>query len=141
MLLYQLACRFADDLMPASDGGRDAGSKRAAARSAQSAQSAMTARGPVVACTAALLFAVHPMMTEAVGYISGRFEVLCATFFLLGLVWARRWMRGGGTKWWLLTMGLWIATLATKEIGVMFPFVVFCYDRILLGGTDDEIRR
>ena len=40
----------------------------------------------LAAFAAAALFAVHPMMTEAVGYISGRSEVLCATFFLLALM-------------------------------------------------------
>ena len=69
-LLFQLARRLADD------------------RAARSMTSS-----PVVAFAAATLFAVHPLMTEAVGYISGRAEVLCATFFLLGLLCARRWMR------------------------------------------------
>src|SRR5207247_1475821 len=111
VLLCQLAWRFADDLMPASDGGREAGSaKRAAARSAQSA---MTARGPVVASTAAVLFAVHPMMTEAVGYISGRSEVLCATFFLLALMSGRRWLHGDGAIWAMLSIALWLVALAT----------------------------
>ena len=35
---------------------------------------------------AAALFAVHPMMTEAVGYISGRSELICATFLLAALL-------------------------------------------------------
>src|SRR6185369_15881771 len=43
------------------------------------------------AFAAAGLFAVHPMMTEAVGYISGRSEVLCATFFMLALMAGRKW--------------------------------------------------
>ena len=50
------------------------------------------AHAQATAFATALLFAVHPMMTEAVGYISGRSEVLCATFFLLGMLCARRWM-------------------------------------------------
>src|SRR5262249_4743471 len=33
-----------------------------------------------VALIAASLLAVHPMMTEAVGYVSGRSEVLCSVF-------------------------------------------------------------
>src|SRR5437667_4708512 len=85
----------------------------------------------VVAFAAAILFAVHPLMTEAVGYISGRAEVLCGTFFLFGVLCARRWMRGDGETWWLLTVavGCWAAAIATKEIGVMFPLVLVCYDR------------
>ena len=59
----------------------------------------------IVAFAGASLFAVHPLMTEAVGYISGRSEVLCATFFLGALLCARRWMRGGGKVWWVATAG------------------------------------
>src|SRR4029077_11939329 len=51
--------------------------------------------GSFAAFAAAALFAVHPMMTEAVGYVSGRSEVLCAMFFLLALMAGRRWLRGG----------------------------------------------
>ena len=101
----------------------------------------MTARGPVVASTAAVLFAVHPMMTEAVGYISGRSEVLCATFFLLALMSGRRWLRGDGAIWALLSMGLWIVALASKEIAAMFPFVLACYDWLVAPGTHVQKRR
>jgi protein O-mannosyl-transferase len=48
----------------------------------------------LAAFIAAALFAVHPMMTQAVGYISGRAELLCTMFFLLALDAARRWMLG-----------------------------------------------
>jgi hypothetical protein len=51
-------------------------------------------KGELAAFAGAALFAVHPMMTEAVGYISGRSEVLCATFFLLALMCGRRWLVG-----------------------------------------------
>jgi len=85
-------------------------------------------RADAVAFGAAVLFAVHPMMTEAVGYISGRSEVLCATFFLIGLLSGRRWLRGDGVAWAWLTIGCWLGTLATKELGAMFPFVLLAYD-------------
>jgi Flp pilus assembly protein TadD len=86
----------------------------------------------VVALTASALLAVHPMMTQATGYISGRPEVLCGTLFLSAFLCARRWMLGDGTKWWLAAAGLWVLALATKEVAVMFPFVLLCYDRFVL---------
>jgi len=55
-------------------------------------------RGVLVAFAAAVLFAAHPMMTEAVGYISGRSELLCAAFFLPAVMAGRRWLRGGGAR-------------------------------------------
>src|SRR5262245_1504483 len=59
----------------------------------------------------AALFAVHPMMTEAVGYISGRSDVLSGTFFLLAFLSARRWLVRGGAPWWVATLALWGAAL------------------------------
>jgi protein O-mannosyl-transferase len=86
----------------------------------------------VIAFAASMLFAVHPMMTEAVGYVSGRSEVLCGTFLFLAFLSARRWMRERGARWWFLTMGLWGAALLTKELAAMLPFVLVVYDRLLL---------
>lgn len=82
----------------------------------------------VAAVACAALFALHPMMTEAVGYISGRSEVLCTTWFLLGLLSGRRWIRGDGAKWAILTVALWCGAVATKETAAMFPFVLFACD-------------
>jgi hypothetical protein len=93
----------------------------------------------VVAMSAAALFAVHPMMTEAVGYISGRSEVLCTTWFLGALLCGRRWVRGGGSRWGVATVGLWIVALATKETAAMFPFVFAAYD--WLAGDEGRRRR
>jgi tetratricopeptide (TPR) repeat protein len=102
---------------------------------------------------AAGLFAVHPMMTEAVGYISGRSEVLCATFFMLALLCGRRWIHGrsnrlrqgfGGqedVRDTFLTLGFWCAALATKESAAMFPFVFLAYDWLGAAGTAEEKRR
>src|SRR5262245_5475234 len=81
-----------------------------------------TSTPTLMAFAAALLFAVHPMMTEAVGYVSGRSELLCGVFFLLALMAGGRWLRGGGIAWAIATIGLWAGALASKEIGAMFPF-------------------
>jgi protein O-mannosyl-transferase len=83
------------------------------------------------AFAAAALLALHPMMTEAVGYVSGRSEVLCATFFLLALLCADRWIRAGTQSRgpWLAGMLIaWVAALTTKETAAMFPFVLVLYD-------------
>lgn len=95
----------------------------------------------LVAPSAAALFAVHPMMTEAVGYISGRSEVLCTTWFLAALLCGRRWLRGDGSRWGVATVGLWICALATKETAAMFPFVFAAYDWLAFGEDEDRRRR
>jgi hypothetical protein len=91
----------------------------------------------VVAAGAALPFAIHPMLTEAVGYISGRSEVLCATLLLLAFLTARAWMQTDRVRYLLLTMALWLVALLTKETAGMFPFVLFAYDRMLAPGPPD----
>jgi len=83
------------------------------------------------AFAAAALLAVHPMMTEAVGYVSGRSEVLCATFLLLAMLSADRWLRGREEhrgRWLGAMLAAWIAALMTKETAAMFPFVLVLYD-------------
>jgi Flp pilus assembly protein TadD len=94
----------------------------------------------LAAFIAASLLAVHPLMTQAVGYVSGRAEVLCTTFFLLALMAARRWMLGGRRGWLAATFGLWLLALASKETAVMFV-VVLAYDRLLLSGSAADRRR
>jgi tetratricopeptide (TPR) repeat protein len=94
-----------------------------------------------MAFAAAMLLAIHPMMTEAVGYISGRSELLCATFFLPAFMAGRRWLRGDGIVWPVVTVALWCAALATKEIGAMFPFVLLFYDICVVRPPADERRR
>jgi protein O-mannosyl-transferase len=95
----------------------------------------------LAAFIAAAIFAVHPMMTQSVGYLSGRAEVLCTTFFLLALGAARRWMLGGRAGWVAATLGCWLLALGSKETAVMFAIVVFAYDRLVLPGTTADRRR
>ena len=95
----------------------------------------------LAAFIAAAIFAVHPMMTQSVGYISGRAEVLCTTFFMLALAAARRWMLGGPAPWLAATFGLWLLALGSKETAAMFALVAFSYDRLVLAGTPADRRR
>jgi hypothetical protein len=80
------------------------------------------------AFAAGALFAVHPMMTEAVGYVSGRSEVLSTTFFLTAMLCADTWIRGAGVAPLVAMIVAWVAALLSKETAAMFPFVVFAYD-------------
>ena len=47
----------------------------------------------VVALVTAVLFAVHPVMSETVGYISSRSDLLYTTLFLSAFFSAQRWMQ------------------------------------------------
>jgi len=98
-------------------------------------------RPHVVAPIASLLFAVHPMLTDAVGYISGRSELLCGMFFLLAFLCARQWLVSR-RPWWLLPVVLlWALALLSKEIAAMFPFIVLAYDWWVMPSEPAERRR
>lgn len=86
----------------------------------------------LIAFVAASVFAVHPLMTGAVGYISARSEVLCATLLFLAFLSAQRWIRQGGGTWWLLTLALWVAAVLTRELAAVLPIVLFAYDRLFI---------
>jgi protein O-mannosyl-transferase len=72
-------------------------------------------RGHAPALIAALLFALHPMQTEAVTYISGRSSSLMATFYLGALL---AYVRGAHWAWSGL---LFVLALATRETAVTLP--------------------
>ena len=63
----------------------------------------------------ALLFALHPMQTEAVTYISGRSSSLMATFYLGAIL---AYLRGTHWGWSCL---LFVLALATRETAVTLP--------------------
>ncbi|MFL6280517.1 MAG: tetratricopeptide repeat protein [Vicinamibacterales bacterium] len=97
-------------------------------------------RGP--AFVGAVLFAVHPLQTEAVGYVSGRSEVMCAVFFIGALLLSRhaivteRRIRGA------LGIGCGILALASKETAIVLPLVFLAYDWLLRPGADaGRVRR
>ena len=79
--------------------------------------SGVSASPTMIAAATAMLFAMHPMMTQAVGYISGRSEVAYSAFFLLAFLAGRRWMLGGGKRWWMACIGLWVTAHADEGIG------------------------
>ena len=95
----------------------------------------------VVATATALIFAVHPMMTQAVGYISGRSEVLYGCLFMMAFLAGRRWMLRGGVAWWAATMALWVVSMLAKETAVMLPVVLVAYDWFVHDSAPAERRQ
>jgi protein O-mannosyl-transferase len=104
-------------------------------RDRQASQPSVHAGRPdLIAFTASVAFGVHPVMTQAVGYVSGRPDVLCGFFFLLAVLAIRSWSLGG-RRWWLAAgLAAWVCALLSKETAVMLPFVLLAYDRFLLAG-------
>jgi tetratricopeptide (TPR) repeat protein len=80
------------------------------------------AAGPALA--GALLFVAHPVQTEAVTYVSGRTDVLCALFALLALLAWRRAARAWDS-FALASAAAVAAALLAKEAAVALPLVLF----------------
>ncbi|HEX5107525.1 MAG TPA: tetratricopeptide repeat protein [Vicinamibacterales bacterium] len=95
----------------------------------------------VIATASALLFAWHPMLTQAVGYVSGRSELLCAALMLPAFMAARRFLLGGGRRWLATALALWLASMTAKEVGAMLPFLLLAYERLLLPDAAGARRR
>ena len=85
-----------------------------------------------VAAFTALLFAVHPVQTQAVTYIVQRMESLSSMFYLLGLLcFVKAVDSKASTKRALLYGGVvlfYILGFYSKEIAVTLPAIVFLYD-------------
>ncbi len=79
--------------------------------------------GGGAALAASLLFAAHPVQTEAVTYVSGRTDVLCALFVLLALLAWRR-ARQAADGWAVAAAAAFAAALLSKEAAVLVPLVL-----------------
>jgi tetratricopeptide (TPR) repeat protein len=74
-----------------------------------------------------LAYGMHPALTEAVAFVSGRFDLLVTTFLLLALLADARWV---GRKF-LRPLGVGLAFLAaalTKEMAVVLPPVLLLWN-------------
>ena len=96
--------------------------------------------GGRLAVLAAALFAVHPLQTEAVGYVSGRAEVLCGVWFIAAVILARDAMHSGSVARGVAACICGALSIASKEVGLVLPLVVLAYDWLLRPGEDDRRR-
>lgn len=89
-----------------------------------------------LAAAAALLWAVHPIQTQAVSYIIQRGESMTGLFYLLTLYTAARGMGSGRPAPWYVAAGAACAAgMATKEVMATAPLMVLLYDRTFAAGS------
>jgi len=72
-----------------------------------------------------LVFAVHPVLTQAVTWIPGRNDTLLAVFMFLFLIGAMRYTQGGKTQTLLLSALCLLCALFTKETALLAPAAGF----------------
>jgi tetratricopeptide (TPR) repeat protein len=97
-------------------------------------------RATLTAAVAATLFAVHPMMTEAVGYVSGRSDVLAGTFNLLSFVAVRRWLNTNRSRWLIVALAAFFLALSAKETAFVMAGL-FLYYILLVRSDPQAVRR
>jgi protein O-mannosyl-transferase len=81
-----------------------------------------------------VLWAVHPLVTEAVAYVAQRAESLMACFYLLTLYGFIRAVEAGRRRWYVVSAAACCLGMATKEVMVSAPFAVLLYDRTFVSG-------
>ena len=89
----------------------------------------------------AALFAVHPLQSEAVAYVSGRSELMCAVWFIAALLLARDAILSGSRVRTAGAVLCGLLAIASKEIGLVLPFVVLAYDWLLRPGEEAARRK
>ena len=92
-----------------------------------------------LALIAALVWAVHPLQTETVVYITQRTELLVGFFYLATLYASLRYWNAisptGRNTWLALATLACLAGMACKEVMVTAPVVVLLYERTFLAGS------
>lgn len=93
--------------------------------------------GWLTATAIALLWLVHPLQTEVVGYITQRTESLMGLFYLLTLYCAIRCMEGGqrADVWAAAAVLACTAGMGSKEVMVTAPVLVLLYDVVFAAGS------
>jgi len=83
---------------------------------------------PGTAVIAALIFAVHPLQTDSVSYVSGRRDVLFALFYLAALHAYLSYRASRSRAWLALFLGFWALSLMSKEMAVSLPLVILIWN-------------
>lgn len=111
-------------------------------RTERLARSTLADASPAIALAAALLFATHPLQSQAVTYVAQRFASLATLFYVATLVLYARWRLAGDARpAWRRFLGyppvLVAAVLAmrTKETAFTLPAAVAAWELMFLEGS------
>jgi tetratricopeptide (TPR) repeat protein len=98
----------------------------------------------MVAFCAALIWVLHPLLTESVTYVIQRGESLMGLFFLLTLYCLIRGAEsatGAAKAWYVLCVSSCLLGMGTKEVMVSAPIIALLFDRTFLSGSFMEAWR
>jgi protein O-mannosyl-transferase len=81
-----------------------------------------------VAFVAALVFAVHPIQTDAVTYISGRRDILFSLFYLAGFHCYLSYKERNSRRYFGLFLAFWALSLMAKEMAASLPAFIYVWN-------------
>ena len=81
-----------------------------------------------LALLTSLIFAIHPVQTEVVSWISGRSSVLFLFFYLAALLFYVRFLRESKKIYFVLSVLLYLFSLLSKEMAVTLPLLLIACD-------------
>jgi protein O-mannosyl-transferase len=94
--------------------------------------------GVIGAALSSALFAIHPLRAESVSWISDRKDLLCAFFFLPGVMAYIRYASRRGSRegwvWYLASFVLFALAVLSKSVAVAFPVLLLLLDWLWLRG-------
>ena len=90
------------------------------------------------ALLASLVFAAHPVHTEAVSWIVGRAEVLAGLFCFLGLIGWARFRKTDQWRYLILTCVAYFLAMGAKENAAPLPAVLFLGEALGLFGSSNS---
>ncbi len=93
------------------------------------------------ALAVAVLFALHPVHTEAVANITGRSEVLAACFFLLGLLAHMQYRETGRTRLLAAVSACYLSAVFSKESAITLLGAVLLYDWVFVFDGPASLRK
>ncbi len=88
------------------------------------------AGNPRVGILAAGFFALHPIQTDSVTYLSGRRDILFALFYLAGFYFFLAYRKSGKTVFSVSCFISYGLSLGSKEMAVTFPALLLIHDTI-----------
>ena len=89
------------------------------------------AREDAIAVTAGAVFAVHPVHSESVAFVSGRTDVLSALFTVATVLAHARWLECGRLRWRLLALGAFAVAVLSKEAAIVAPGLLALWDGLV----------
>ncbi len=79
-----------------------------------------------------LIFALHPIHTEAVAWVSGRTDSLSCTFFFASFIYYLKFSKKSSGSNLVLTLFFYLFALLAKEMAITLPVMIILYDLVVV---------